>query len=418
MTTPLEGPKEAELWQRLDAVVPGGGIYFSRSARFAGRDVLPGFVQSAQGCQIVDADGRSYLDFNCGNGPNLLGYRHPEVDAAAAQQASQMDLAAFFPEIMPQYAERLMQWGEGYDWTVFTKNGSDSTNLALRIMRAATDRPFVVMFNSAYHGVGVEIALAPESNQGEQQKYIIRVPWNDCDALLDVVKEYGNRIAGIMLNPLDQSPNKETISVSASMVAALHEVRDQHGCYLTLDDVRHGFRLHPKGSHHALNLDPDLLCIGKALANGYSTSAVLGCANLRSGAEKIAFTATYMFSAVAFSAGIKTLEIYERDNVFDHLEAMGARLCDGIVAAGRKHGHADVVMSGPVTMPTFIFRDDVKAKRAKVFASHAARSGAIFHPKLNWFLSYAHKTEHIDQAIAIADDALKNTPTDVQELRE
>jgi len=413
VTTSLEGTKEAQLWQRLDAAVPGGGIYFSRSARFAGRGVLPGFVQSAQGCQIVDSDGKSYLDFNCGNGPNLLGYRHPEVDAAAAEQAQRMDLAAFFPEVMPQYAEQLLQWGQGYDWTVFTKNGSDSTNLALRIMRVATNRPFVVMFNSAYHGVGVEIALAPEVKLTEQQKYVIRIPWNDYDALFEVAQKYGDQIAGVLFNPLDQSPSRETISMSKSMVTALHNVRKQYGCLLTLDDVRHGFRLHPKGSHRALGLDADLVCLGKALANGYSTSVVLGQSNLRSDAEKIAFTATYMFSAVAFSAGLKTLEIYQRDNVFDHLEAMGSRLCDGIVAAGKKHGHTDVVMSGPVTMPTFIFRGDVKTKRAKTFASLAARSGAIFHPKLNWFLSHAHKSEHIEQAISIAEAAFEQTPTKV-----
>ena len=103
----IDGAAGEALWRRTEKVVPGGGIYFTRSARFAGRDVLPGFIESADGCRVTDAAGKTYLDFNCGNGPNLLGYRHPEVEAAAQAQSQQMDLAPFFPTNMPDYAERV-----------------------------------------------------------------------------------------------------------------------------------------------------------------------------------------------------------------------------------------------------------------------------------------------------------------------
>ena len=82
---PVNGPANTALWRRADAVIPNGGMYFTRSARFAGSDVMPGFIKAAQGCRITDVDNKTYLDFNCGNGPNLLGYRHPEGDAAAAE---------------------------------------------------------------------------------------------------------------------------------------------------------------------------------------------------------------------------------------------------------------------------------------------------------------------------------------------
>lgn len=412
MDTPVNGPKNGALWARTDAIIPGGGIYRTRSARFAGRDVLPGFVSSAQGCRITDADGRTYLDFNCGNGPNLLGYRHPEVDAAAAEQSARMDLAAFFPEAMPEYAERLLEWGTGFDWAIFGKNGSDSTNLALRIMRSASQKPYIVFFESAYHGFGQEIALQPETPFEEHQKYVIRVPWNDTDALVASIDEYRGQIGGLMMNPLDQNPMVETVELSREMAGALHEFRDRTGAYITVDDVRNGFRLHPKGSHRHMGIDPDLLCLGKAQANGYSTSTIIGKNHLRQGAEQILFTATYMFSAVAFRAGIATLDIYERENVFDHIVEMGTRLAEGVERVGKEAGHEDVVMSGPPTMPTFLFRNDAKAKRARVFARRAAQLGAIFHPTLNWFVSYAHKQADIDEAIGIAEEAFASTPRD------
>lgn len=83
---PIDGPKGRALWERADQVLPGGGIYLSRSADLAGRGVIPGFMASAKGCRVTDVDGRSYIDFLCANGPNLLGYLQPEVEEAALSQ--------------------------------------------------------------------------------------------------------------------------------------------------------------------------------------------------------------------------------------------------------------------------------------------------------------------------------------------
>lgn len=409
--SPVNGSNNKALWARTDKAMPGGGIYATRSARFAGHDVLPGFIRSAEGCRITDVDGKSYLDFNCGNGPNLLGYRHPEVDAAAQEQAKKMDLASFFPEAMPDYAERLLKWGEDFDFTIFTKNGSDSTNLALRVMRAVRKRPIIILFQSAYHGFGLEISLAHENNFDAEQKNIVRVPWNDSEALLGLIDQYGDQVAGMMINPLDQSPVRETVEVSAKMVEAIHTFRARTGALVAVDDVRNGFRLNAKGSHIHMGLDADLLCLGKGLANGYSTSAILGKNDLRAGAESILFTATYMFSSVAFRAGIATLDIYERDSVLDHITAMGKLLVDGLNVAARDAGHEDVIISGPPTMPTMLLGADPKARRARIFGQNAARLGAIFHPTLNWFLSYAHKQADIEEAIDIARQAFDLTPT-------
>jgi len=121
-----------------------------------------------------------------------------------------------------------------------------------------------------------------------------------------------------------------------------------------------------------------------------------------------------MYSSVAFQAGIATLNVYERENVFEHLTAMGARLCNGITSAAKQEGHEDFTMSGPVTCPNILFGNDIKAKRARMFGQHASQLGAIFHPLLNWFICYAHKEKDIDEAINIARAAFKLTPTHLE----
>lgn len=411
MSQLVNGTKNTALWQRADEVIPRGGIFFTRSARFAGHDVMPGFVDSAEGCRVTDVDGRSYIDFNCGNGPNLLGYRHPEIEAVARAQADKTDLAAFFNEAMVDYAERLVSWSETMHWAVPVKNGSDATQLAIRSMRSARQKPTIILFTSAYHGFGSEIALSPEFDPATATRHIIRLPWNDADAVLDAIKVHGDEVAGIMLNPLDQNPVQITRDASPEFIRAIEQFREATGALVAVDDVRNGFRLHPKGSHRHMGIEPDLLCLGKALGNGHAVSALLGKNHVREGVERIQLTATYMFSAVAHRVGIAMLDIYERDNVFDHLQAMGQRLVEGLTTAGRAAGHEDVMLSGPVTMPMFLFMDDVKAKRARIFAREASLRGAIFHPTLNWFLCHAHKEADIDEAVAIGEAAFSCTPT-------
>ena len=413
MIETLNGPNNNALWRRADEVIPNGGIFFSRSARFAGDDVMPGFIESAEGCRITDVDGRTYIDFNCGNGPNLLGYRHPEVEAIAREQAQKADLASFFNAAMVDYAERLIAWSGTMNWAIPVKNGSDATNLAVRTMRSTRQKPLVILFAAAYHGFGQEIALRPEFDAESTTRNVLRLPWNDVDALRDAIDSHGDAVAGIMLNPLDQSPGTETRQASPEFVAAIESFRTETGALVTVDDVRHGFRLHAGGSHRHIGIDPDLLCLGKALGNGHAVSALLGKDALRSGVEQIQLTATYMFSAVAHRAGIAVLDIFERENVFPHLVSMGRRLTEGLTAAGLSAGHEDVLLTGPPTMPTLLFTNDVKAKRARTFAREASLRGAIFHPTLNWFLCHAHQEADIDEAIAIGAEAFRHTPANV-----
>lgn len=409
MQDTVDGPIGQQLWQRADQVLPGGMVYMSRSARFAGEGILPGFVRSASGCRITDVDGREYIDFICGNGPNLLGYCNPEVDEVARQQAERADLTSFYPESIVEFAERLLEWGQSFHWVVHVKNGSDAVSLATRIIRIHTGRPIVILFERAYHGFGSEVSLAHELVPDDALQHILRLPWNDSDALQSASMKFGDQIAGIVMNPLDQSPARPTQSATPGFIAAIQSVRRETGALLAVDDVRHGFRLNPRGSHHELRLDPDLLCLGKALANGYATSALLGTEALRAACQKIQFTATYMFSPVAYMAGIKTLDIYARDNIFDHMQAMGELLVKGITGAASEIGH-EVVLSGPATMPTLLFQGQRRGDRARHFAREASLRGAIFHPALNWFISGAHKIEDINEAIEIARQAFAVTP--------
>jgi len=238
---------------------------------------------------------------------------------------------------------------------------------------------------------------------------VVRATWNDVEGLARAATDVGSDLAAIVLNPLDQNPGLDTQPASDEFVAGIEHVREQTRASLVLDDVRAGFRLHPDGSHRELGVEPDLICLGKALGNGHAVSALLGSETLRPAARKIPYTATFMFTAVAQTAAIRTLEIYDRDHAFESIRAAGDRLCNGMREAAAETGHR-VRVSGPPTMPSLRFLDDEGVARGRRFSCEAAQRGALFHPLLNWFLNAAHREADIDEAISIAGEAFRATP--------
>ncbi|MEM7091685.1 MAG: aminotransferase class III-fold pyridoxal phosphate-dependent enzyme [Actinomycetota bacterium] len=405
---PVDGPVGHELWDRADAVLPGGVLYLSRSADSAGRGVLPGFIASGDGCRVTDVDGKSYIDFLCANGPILLGYHHPEVDAAAAAQAADAHSSSLYPPVLVDFAERLVERTDNMAWAVAAKNGSDAVALALRAARVATGASKVIQFESAYHGFAPELVPVGAGVTEAGRADVLRCGWNDASALLELADGRSD-IAAIVLNPVDQSMASATVAAAPDFLAAIEQVRAATGAKLVFDDVRHGFRIHPAGSHVAIGVEPDLVCLGKALGNGHAISALLGTEELRSAASQLWFTATFCFEAVAMRAAIATVDVYERENAFATIDRSARRLRDGILGAAERTGHR-IDYTGPPATPSIVFADDPRSRVARRFAAESAHRGALFHPTLNWFVSAGHDDSAIDEAIAIAAEALAATP--------
>jgi glutamate-1-semialdehyde 2,1-aminomutase len=406
---PVDGPNAQAYWERADRLLPGGGIYLTRSARFAGSGILPGFIASGEGCRVIDVDGKEYIDFLCANGPILLGYRHPEVDEAARRQMEQVNSASFFPPALVELAERLVERTSGMSWAVPAKNGSDVVALGARVTRAATRRDKLILFERAYHGFDPEWVPGGAGVPTSHRDNVLRVAWNDSKQLERVAHEHRTEIGGIVLNPLDQNPALDTIEPTEAFLRMIDEVRRQTGSPLVFDDIRAGFRMHASGSHVALGVQPDLICLGKALGNGYAVSALLGTEELRAAARSIMFTASFAFDAIALRAAVATLEVYDRDDAFVRIHRAGERLRDGLVSAAKNTEHR-IRYTGPPTMPTLLFEDDPNLDRGRRFSLEAAARGALFHPNLNWFLNASHDDAAVNEAVSIAEEAFRATP--------
>jgi glutamate-1-semialdehyde 2,1-aminomutase len=181
---------------------------------------------------------------------------------------------------------------------------------------------------------------------------------------------------------------------------------DAEGALLVMDDIRANFRLHEAGSHARFGASPDLWCMGKALANGYPISVLMGREGLRAVASSFFITGTYWMSGGPMAAALATLEEMERLGGVARLEVLGAAFKEGIEAAGRRAGFGARV-SGPPAIPFISFDEDPDLWLNQRFGAAMARRGVFIHPHHNGFISLAHSEADIALTAERAGEAFE-----------
>ena len=393
------------LFERAVRVIPGG-IYGHTSPAAGLPGVFPYFAESAEGCRFRDVDGNVYLDFMCGFGPIVLGYHHPEVEEAAARARAKGNLYNQPSGGMVELAELLVGRIDFADWAVFAKNGSDVTTWALQVAREATGRKKILMVKGAYHGVDAWCAPGFGGIIEEDRMHIHRFRWNDREGFRALADGLGNEVAAVIATPYHHPSFAPSEMPEAGFFADIRAECDRRGMVFVLDDIRTGFRLHAGGSHRCFGFEPDIACYCKAIANGYPISAAVGRESLKTAAAKVFLTGSYWNNADAMAAAAACLRVIEREGIPARIEAAGDRLCRGLTEAAARHGF-DLRCSGPRAAPYPHFEGDRDLRLMQRFCSLAVSRGAFFHPHHNWFLGAAHDEASIDEAVGIAEEALR-----------
>jgi glutamate-1-semialdehyde 2,1-aminomutase len=349
-------------------------------------------------------DGNEFIDFLCGYGPVVLGYRHPEVEEAVYRQSRDGDVFNHPGPVMVELAEKLVELSDFADWVVFGKNGSDMTTWAIQVAREHTRRKKIFMIEGAYHGIGAWCTPGTGGILEEHRRHIHNFRWNDLDSFEELLDRFADDAAGAIITPFHHPLFRDSELPETEFLQSIQEKCRQHGIVLILDDIRAGFRLHLGGSHRYFGFEPDLSCYSKAMANGYAISATLGRDELRKAASRVFLTGGFWNGAAAMSAALATIRILERDDIPGHLRDIGQSLCAGLRERAANHG-LRVRVSGPAALPFMTFADETNLHRSQHFAQEAMNRGVFFHPHHNWFLCAAHGQSDVEQALDVADEA-------------
>jgi glutamate-1-semialdehyde 2,1-aminomutase len=416
------------LYQRAVQRIPGGVNSPVRAWRAVGGD--PIFIQRARGCNVWDADGRMYIDYVGSWGPLILGHAHPTV-LSAVQNAMRDGTSFGAPTAREvELAEALAAAIPSLEMVRLVSSGTEATTAAIRLARAATQRPGILKFDGCYHGhvdallvragsgaatFGVpDSAGVPEAIASQT----LVAAFNDLPSVQACFEANPGRIAAVIVEPV--VGNMGVIPPDKDFLRGVRALSRAHGALLIFDEVITGFRLGYGAVQTQFGIEPDLTCLGKIVGGGLPLAAFGGKRALM---EQLAplgpvyQAGTLSGNPLAVAAGLQTLELLATPGTYDRLEALATRLGDGLRAALAAY-HQPSCLNRVGSMWTVFFgtasvrnADDARRCDTATFARwfRGMLERGVYLPPSQFeaaFVSLAHSEDDIDTTVRAAREVL------------
>ena len=399
--------RSQELFEEAKTLVPGGVLGARKPGDFIEGE-YPIFLEYGKGSRLTDVDGNEFIDFLCGYGPIILGYREDEVDDAVIKQIKDKGFCFTLTQrYQNQLAKKLTELVPCSELSIFLKTGSDATTAAIRIARAYTNR--IKVMRCGYHGWH---DWCVEMKGGIPEKFyedVYEFRYNNLDQLEDLMKKYGDQTAAIIMTPFGHPIHQKMEIPKPGFLEGVRELANKHGTVLVFDEVRTCFRLRMGGAQELYGVTPDLTVLGKGMANGYAISVVTGKADvMMAAAQKLFISSTFFPNSDGYIAALKTIEIMERDNVLNNIWEKGNRLLTKIQNIIDKY-EVGAELSGVAPMFFITFkRDEANTQKEKRddFYTQLIRKGFFFTPHHHAYISYRHTEEDLDKTATAIDEAM------------
>ena len=335
-----------KLWKRAKQVIPGGNMLLSKRAEMFLPDQWPAYFSKAKGCKVWDLDGNEYIDMSImGIGTNILGYGHPEVDAAVQQTVTAGNMSTFNCPEEVYLAEKLVELHPWAEMARLARSGGEANALAIRIARAASGKDKVAI--CGYHGwhdwylsanLGDDAGLDGHLLPGLQPNGVPR-------SLKGTVFPFNyNNYAELeaLVNAQDIGVIKmEVVRNMGPEDNFLHKVRKlatDRGIVLIFDECTSGFRGTFGGLHKKYGVEPDMAMFGKALGNGYGITATIGKREVMEAAQTTFISSTFWTERIGPTAALKTLEVMGRIKSWETITQIGLSIREGWQKLADKHG--------------------------------------------------------------------------------
>ncbi len=357
---------------------------------------VPARMTRSSGCSVWDSEGREYTDYIMGLGSVALGYAHPDVSRAVAD-AAQLGVVGPLPPVIEEAlaAElcRLIPWMERVR---FLKTGAEAMAAAVRLARVVTGRDEVL--GCGYHGWLDWCQTGEGRGVPASSRALYReLPFNDPEGARALIRSAGDRLAAVVFEPVIlQAPDP-------AWLAVLREETISAGALLVVDEVKTVCRLAVGGGCERYGIRPDLVVIGKAIANGFPLAAVGGRADVMEAVSRTWISSTLATEFVSLAASRATLAAIVGQGVPAHLARVGGRLLAGLESLAARHEAIVLRAAGLPEMCHLEYRDEAMSGRV---AAACAGRGLLFKRGAYNFVALAHDEATIDRTLDILDGAL------------
>lgn len=398
--------KSMAMYEESKRLSPGGMMGIRRPYNFVEGE-YPIFIDHGYGGHIVDVDGNDYIDMLCAYGPIILGYDEKEINEAAKAQMEKGFCFSMVQPIQNELEKRLIKLIPSAEMVILVKTGSDATGVAVRIARGVKKRDMIL--RCGYHGW---LDWCVEGHGGVPQSTIdltVGFPYGDLEALESKLKEYDGKVAGIIITPVGHPGAKPVITPPAGYLEGVRALADKYDVVLIFDEIRTGFRASMGGAQERYGVTPDISTFGKAMANGYAISAVVGKEKYMKVCEKDVFiSSTFFPNSLEMAAAMKCLDILEREKTIDHIWEKGAHFLEELQRMVSETG-VPCTVSGIPPMPfiTFDHVDDHYKERRTRFYTETVRRGLFVQPYHHWYIAGRHTDADLKKALWAIEEALK-----------
>ena len=396
--------------ERARKLIPGGAHTYSK-----GDDQFPAnaprIIEKGRGCRLWDVDGNEWHDFAMSLGTIILGHAYkPVLEAVQLELKKGVNFCR--PSLIEgELAELLQSIIPSAEMVKLAKHGSDATTGAVRLARAYTGRDKILRCkNDPFNSIHDWFIGSTVMNSGVPyavQELTLQFEYNNFDSLKAIFEENPNEIACVLLEPISFERPRD------NFLQEVKKLCEKEGAILIFDEVVSGFRFSLGGAQEVAGVTPHLSAFGKAMANGFSVSALVGDRELmklggidHKGERTFLLSTTHGGETHAIAAAIKTIQEIQNKNVIQHLWNVGRGIKEVFEGIARKAGlesfiHVDgydckpaLIITNEHGTPDFLLRT--------LFLQEMAREQVLI-PYI--VPSFAHKEEDMKKLAVALENA-------------
>ncbi|MEO9966886.1 MAG: glutamate-1-semialdehyde 2,1-aminomutase [Reichenbachiella sp.] len=322
--------------------IPGGVNSPVRAFKAVGGE--PIFIKSAKGAYMHDIDGNKYIDLINSWGPMILGHGKIQIERAVIEAVKKSLSFGAPTNAEIEMADLICQMMPNIEKVRMVNSGTEATMSAVRLARGFTKRDKIIKFEGCYHGHGDSFLIAagsgaatmgepdsPGVTKGTAQD-TITIPFNDLEKVKEIVMDYPDQIAAIILEPI--GGNMGCVPPVNGYLQGLRDICDEYNIVLIFDEVMTGFRISKAGAQQYYGVKPDITTLGKIIGGGMPVGAYGGRAdimNMVSPSGPVYQAGTLSGNPVAMAAGLAMLKyLNENTEIYTRLETMTEYIVQGI----------------------------------------------------------------------------------------
>ena len=427
---------------RLINSIPGGAHTYSR-----GHDQFPSnapqILEKGEGAYIFEPNGTRFLDYGMGLRSVTVGYSDTEINNAAFRQIVKGNNLTRPSVIELEAAELLVDLIPSVDMVKFAKNGSNVTTAALKLARAYTNKKFVCIprqhpffsFDDWFIGTTpITRGIPPEHHS-----LTLLFDYGDIRSLERLFEEYDGQIAAVMLEPATSDvpcprecnkrlaydqPCLNCDNRAGNFLVQVQELCNKYGALFILDEMITGFRWDLKGAQNYFGVTPDLSTFGKAMANGFSLSALagrreimdIGSINQEGQERTFLLSTTHGAEMSSLGAFVETVSKYKTRNVCKHLWEYGFKLRSIMeeLALEMKINNNLCLVGPPISM-SYFFLDNLGSPSLQLktlFQQEMIKKGVLM-PWIAFSLSHDQKEleityEAVSHSLRVVSSAIES----------